>query len=134
MAYTITDKCINCQRCIPNCPTNAIETDGSTFKINADRCNNCLGVYSVPQCWASCPTSDGCVPSLTDTNAFALSTAIERSKDYWKAWFLTYQNRIARLKASQHSDYWNDWFESYACMLQDLQAQLPENAHQPLAP
>ena len=134
MAYTITDKCISCQRCLPSCPTNAIETDGSTFWINADRCNNCLGFHSVPQCWASCPTNEGCVPSLAGTNAFALTTAIERSKDYWQAWFSTYQNRIARLKADRHSEYWHDWFESYSHMLQNLQAQSPENANLPITP
>lgn len=123
MAYTITDKCIGCQRCLPNCPTNAIESDGSTFRIDADRCNNCVGAYSVPQCWASCPTNEACVPSLKGATAFTLSTAIERSADYWKAWFSTYHNRIARLEASKHSGYWEAWFDNYTQSLQRLQSR-----------
>ncbi|MEL6901504.1 MAG: 4Fe-4S binding protein [Cyanobacteria bacterium J06606_4] len=134
MAYTITDKCISCQRCLTHCPTNAIETDGATFWIDADRCNNCLGSYTVPQCWAACPTNGGCVPSLAGSTAFALSTAIERSADYWKAWFSTYHNRLSRLKESKHSDYWKTWFDTYAQNLQKLQGQSQESANLPLTP
>lgn len=123
MAYTITDKCIGCQRCLPNCPTNAIKADGATFRIDENLCNNCAGAYSVPQCWAACPTNKACVPDAQNTAAFALSTAVERSADYWKAWFSTYHNRLSRLQESKHAGYWKDWFDNYSQTLQKLQTQ-----------
>ena len=134
MAYTITDKCIGCQRCLPNCPTDAIEANGSAFMIDAGRCNHCAGAYTVPQCWAACPTNDACIPASQNTAAFALSTAVERSTDYWKAWFATYHNRLARLRESERSGYWKDWFDAYTQTLVNLQTQSPKSPVLPTTP
>ncbi len=112
MSYTITKACIGCQRCLPACPTDAIATDGSTFWIDSDRCNRCQGSYQVPQCWAVCPTNEGCIP---------LPLASENS-DYWESWFATYNQMLARLQA-QPSPYWRQWFETYSQMVRRLQTQ-----------
>ncbi len=49
MAYTISDKCINCGACIGECPVEAIaEVDGKVV-INAETCIDC------GSCAAVCP-------------------------------------------------------------------------------
>jgi ferredoxin len=133
MTYAITEKCISCQRCVPNCPTNAIERDGTAFRINADLCNNCKGFHSVPQCWAVCPTDGGCV-SLSGNSSFTLGTALETTADYWKAWQAAYSQRVSRLKQSPQTDYWHDWFNAYSQTLQKLQAQAETGENVPLVP
>ncbi|MGD1898964.1 MAG: 4Fe-4S dicluster domain-containing protein [Phormidesmis sp.] len=131
MTYAITENCISCQRCLPACPTNAIEAKGSTFQINAALCNNCRGFHSVPQCWAACPTNDGCVSLSAGTNVFTLGSALETSKDYWKTWFSAYSHQVARLKESSNSDYWQDWFDAYSQNLQHLKTQAQQNKTAP---
>lgn len=49
MAYKITDACIACGTCQPECPTNSI-TEGDIYEINADTCIDCGA------CEAACPT------------------------------------------------------------------------------
>ena len=132
MTYAITDQCISCQRCLPNCPTNAIERNGSTFQINADKCNNCKGFHSVPQCWAVCPTDGGCVSVPIGTSAFTLGNALEKTTDYWQAWQAAYSQSVSRVKNSPQADYWHGWFDAYSKALQKLQAQSPEDI--PLVP
>ena len=114
MTYTITSQCISCDRCLSICPTNAIQSNGQTYWIDANRCNSCVGHYSVSQCWAVCPTNGGCVPFTAGVTAVELTSASEKSSDYWESWFVAYNRMVARLKANQQSDYWRHWFDSYA--------------------
>ena len=123
MTYTITDHCISCQRCLSSCPTEAIQTDGSSFWINVNRCNQCQGSHGVAQCWAVCPTDEGCVP--LSTGSLAVTAHAEPTGHYWRAWFANYTHLMARVKASQPSGYWQQWFETYAQRLQGLQANSP---------
>lgn len=134
MTYAITESCISCQRCIPNCPTNAIERDGATFRINADLCNNCKGFHSVPQCWAVCPTDKGCISLSAGSSAFTLGNALEKTTDYWKAWAAAYSQRVSRLKHAPEADYWHDWFDAYSQSLQKMQAQSEADTTVPLVP
>ncbi|MDA3859624.1 MAG: 4Fe-4S dicluster domain-containing protein [Melioribacteraceae bacterium] len=88
MAIMITDDCINCGACEPECPNTAIyeagvewEMDGTTggegdaspagatdffsdefFYIVPDKCTECVGFHDEPQCVAVCPV-DSCVPA-----------------------------------------------------------------------
>ncbi|EKV00057.1 hypothetical protein Lepto7375DRAFT_2147 [Leptolyngbya sp. PCC 7375] len=130
MTYTITNDCISCQRCLSSCPTNAIETDGSTFWIDVNRCNQCQGSHGVAQCWSVCPTNEGCVPLSTATTAVALKA--ETTTEYWNVWFTNYSHMIARLKSSQQPGYWRQWFDRYSQSLQTLRAQADTNI--PLMP
>jgi Pyruvate/2-oxoacid:ferredoxin oxidoreductase delta subunit len=116
MTYTITSQCISCDRCLSSCPTNAIQHDGNTHWIDSARCNHCEGLYSVPQCWAVCPTNEGCIPFALGVSAVALSSSSESSPDYWESWFATYNRLIARLNNTkqQQSGYWQNWFDTYA--------------------
>lgn len=40
MAYVITEDCVACGTCLPNCPVEAI-SEGDIYKIDADTCIDC---------------------------------------------------------------------------------------------
>ena len=87
MAIHITDECINCAACEPECPNNAIYQGGvlwtlagitysaeegapsgaqgffsfDLFYIVPDKCTECVGFHDEPQCAAVCPV-DVCLP------------------------------------------------------------------------
>lgn len=56
MAYVITDACINCAACEPECPTNCISEGDTQFVIDADKCIDCAA------CAGVCPV-DAPVPA-----------------------------------------------------------------------
>ena len=41
MAYKITDACICCGACMPECPTEAISEGEGIFIVDADKCIDC---------------------------------------------------------------------------------------------
>ncbi|NES96316.1 MAG: helix-turn-helix domain-containing protein [Desertifilum sp. SIO1I2] len=56
MPYAITNRCTQCDTCIPLCPTGAIsQIEGQEFWIDPTLCNNCEGYYPEPQCKLVCP-------------------------------------------------------------------------------
>jgi len=75
MAIKITEECINCGACEPECPNTAIYEGGSTsdakalqqpvsnefYYIVSGKCTECTGFHEEPQCAAVCPV-DCCVP------------------------------------------------------------------------
>ncbi|PID50250.1 MAG: ferredoxin [Proteobacteria bacterium] len=64
MALMITDECINCDVCEPECPNNAISPGDETYVIDPQRCTECVGHYDEPQCAAVCPVD--CIPKDPD--------------------------------------------------------------------
>ena len=65
MATIITDECINCGVCEPECPNNAID-DGSGegldyFYIDPELCTECVGFHGEEACQEVCPV-DCCIP------------------------------------------------------------------------
>jgi Fe-S-cluster-containing dehydrogenase component len=110
MSYRITSQCIACYRCESICPTGAISRNEQQYQINSERCNDCVGTYAVPQCWAACPTNGGCVPTVADSQSLTLKS----SSDYWDAWFEIYNRLVSRLQADRQPDYWQRWFETYS--------------------
>lgn len=64
MSLFITDECINCDVCEPECPNNAISQGEEIYEINSDRCTQCVGHYDEPQCQQVCPVD--CI--LIDTD------------------------------------------------------------------
>ncbi len=55
MAYMITEDCINCGACDPECPNNAISQGEPVFVIDPNLCTECVGYYDEPQCISVCP-------------------------------------------------------------------------------
>lgn len=55
MALLITDECINCDVCEPECPNNAIYMGTQIYEINPSKCTECVGHYDEPQCQVVCP-------------------------------------------------------------------------------
>jgi len=60
MALLITDECINCDVCEPECPNQAISMGPEIYRIDPDRCTECVGHFAEPQCVQVCPVS--CIP------------------------------------------------------------------------
>jgi Fe-S-cluster-containing hydrogenase component 2 len=119
MAYTITSECIDCDRCQFVCPTKAIQLVGNQYRIDSSLCNNCVGDYSTPQCWAVCPTNTGCIPVVTPV----VSHPSQLPSDYWEKWFSTYNRIMVQLHKAQHSEYWEQWFDLYSQKLKTLMQQ-----------
>jgi ferredoxin len=55
MALRITDECINCDVCEPQCPNNAISMGLEIYEIDPSRCTECVGHFDEPQCQVVCP-------------------------------------------------------------------------------
>ncbi len=55
MALTITDECINCDVCEPECPNDAISMGPEIYEIDPARCTECVGHHEEPQCKVVCP-------------------------------------------------------------------------------
>ena len=60
MALWITDECINCDVCEPECPNGAISMGPEIYVIDPRRCTECVGHFDEPQCIQLCPVS--CIP------------------------------------------------------------------------
>ena len=61
MALMITDECINCDVCEPECPNGAISQGDEIYVIDPSLCTECVGHYDEPQCVSVCPVD--CIPS-----------------------------------------------------------------------
>jgi len=64
MATKITDDCINCGACEPECPNTAIKQGDPIYVIDPLLCTECVGFHDYEACAAVCPV-DCCV---TDSN------------------------------------------------------------------
>lgn len=55
MALAITEDCINCDMCVPECPNDAIFMGAEIYQIDINKCTECEGYYDLPQCIPVCP-------------------------------------------------------------------------------
>ena len=94
MATMITNECINCGACEPECPNTAIYQGGieydaldgakhaalanEIFYIVPDKCTECVGFFDHEACAAVCPV-DCCVPNPEIPEAEALLLARAQS-------------------------------------------------------
>lgn len=60
MALVITDDCINCDVCQPECPNSAISPGDEIYVIDPTLCTECVGHFDQPQCQEICPVD--CIP------------------------------------------------------------------------
>lgn len=76
MSTLITEECINCGACEPECPNAAIYAGGQSWEADGeehpalrediyyivpDKCTECVGFFGQEQCAAVCPV-DCCIP------------------------------------------------------------------------
>ncbi|MGL5004538.1 MAG: YfhL family 4Fe-4S dicluster ferredoxin [Casimicrobium sp.] len=64
MALLITDECINCDVCEPECPNAAISMGPEFYVIDPANCTECVGHFDTPQCREVCPVD--CIPVNSD--------------------------------------------------------------------
>ncbi|MBW7860501.1 MAG: YfhL family 4Fe-4S dicluster ferredoxin [Rhodocyclaceae bacterium] len=64
MALMITDECINCDVCEPECPNGAIYQGEEIYEIDPAKCTECVGHFDEPQCQQVCPVD--CIPLNPD--------------------------------------------------------------------
>jgi ferredoxin len=60
MSLIITDECINCDVCEPECPNAAISMGETIYVIEPRKCTECVGHFDEPQCVQVCPVA--CIP------------------------------------------------------------------------
>ncbi|MDE0310562.1 MAG: YfhL family 4Fe-4S dicluster ferredoxin [Acidiferrobacterales bacterium] len=68
MALLITDECINCDVCEPECPNDAIYMGPEIYEIEPALCTECVGHFETQQCVDICPVE--CIivdPDHTET-------------------------------------------------------------------
>ncbi len=82
MANTISTDCIACGACAPECPNQAISQGEETYRIDQERCTECVGFYAVEACQAVCP-STSCVsdPNCREDEAVLVERALRLHPD-----------------------------------------------------
>jgi len=100
MATKITDECINCGACEPECPNTAIYAGGAQYELNGstvdalsndfyyivpEKCTECVGHFDQEQCASVCPV-DCCVPDTdrveTEEELLARAKAIHPERAF----------------------------------------------------
>lgn len=78
MATHITDDCINCGACEPECPNQAISEGEEYYVIDPARCTECVGFYDHEACQAVCPV-ECCLPdpNIVEPEELLLKRALE---------------------------------------------------------
>lgn len=59
MAMKILETCSLCDACRDECPNEAISM-GTPYKIEPDKCTECVSYFDEPQCVLMCPIK-GCI-------------------------------------------------------------------------
>jgi ferredoxin len=82
MATFITDECINCGACEPECPNEAITEGDDIYIIDPKLCTECVGFHGDEACQSVCPV-ECCVPSeeARETEDELLARAVELHPD-----------------------------------------------------
>ena len=55
MALMITEECINCDVCEPECPNGALSQSDDIYIIDPAKCTECVGHFDAPMCIEVCP-------------------------------------------------------------------------------
>ena len=62
MAYKITDECISCGVCEPECQNQAIIEGETIYTVDPDKCTECVGNFESAKCVEICPIDNCCIP------------------------------------------------------------------------
>ncbi len=74
MSLYITDVCINCDVCEPECPNDAISQGEEYYVIDPKLCTECVGHFATAQCVEVCPVD--CI--LLDPNHLESQEALHQ--------------------------------------------------------
>ena len=77
MALKITDDCINCDVCEPECPNEAIYMGLEIYEIDPMKCTECVGHFDEPQCVEVCPVE--CIPKDPENE--------ENEEELWQKYY-----------------------------------------------
>ncbi|HMY58213.1 MAG TPA: YfhL family 4Fe-4S dicluster ferredoxin [Pseudomonadota bacterium] len=77
MATMITEDCINCGACEPECPNEAISEGEDLYVIDPNLCTECVGFHGSEACQAVCPV-ECCIPD--PNNRESEETLLNRAK------------------------------------------------------
>ena len=82
MATTITEECINCGACEPECPNEAISEGEDIYVIDPNLCTECVGFHDYEACQAVCPV-ECCIPDVknVETEEKLYGRAVDLHKD-----------------------------------------------------
>ena len=82
MATFITDECIDCGACEPECPNGAISEGDDIYIIDPKLCTECVGFHEDEACQAVCPV-ECCIPdeNIRETEAQLLERAVQLHPD-----------------------------------------------------
>lgn len=78
MAYKISDRCIACGACEPECPNAAIFQGSEIYEIDPARCTECVGFYDEEACLAVCPVE---APEPDPARIESEATLLERARE-----------------------------------------------------
>jgi Fe-S-cluster-containing hydrogenase component 2 len=100
MATMITNECINCGACEPECPNNAISQGDPVYVIDPLLCTECVGFHDYEACAAVCPV-DCCVtdPNNIETEEalIARARALHKETDFGE----NFQSRFRKSKDAE---------------------------------
>jgi len=74
MSLLITDECINCDVCVPECPNEAIYMGEEIYEIDGDLCTECVGHL----------TSHNVSRYVRWIAACQILTGLRQTKSYWQ--------------------------------------------------
>src|SRR5262249_50093875 len=82
MATYITEDCINCGACEPECPNEAISEGDEIYVIDPELCTECVGFYDHEACQAVCPV-ECCLPNpqIVETEEVLIARALKLHPD-----------------------------------------------------
>ena len=82
MATIITDECINCGACEPECPNNAISEGDDIYIIDPNLCTECVGFHGDEACQSVCPV-ECCIPNpdIRESESELLDRAVQLHAD-----------------------------------------------------
>lgn len=63
VANTITDECVSCGACEPDCPNAAIAAGDMLYEIDPNLCDECAATGGNPACIDACPVDGAIVPA-----------------------------------------------------------------------
>ena len=77
MSLIITDDCINCDVCEPECPNSAISQGEEIYRIDPNLCTECVGTTMNLSVYKCCPVD--CIP-LDPNNVESKRELMEKYK------------------------------------------------------